>query len=334
MLAAAAAALARPRDHLAHLGAPGLDRRELLEGRVGVRGEHPRKRRLPRPRRPVEDHRVRLAGLDRGPQRRATARAGARWPTNCSSVRGRMRAASGSVGGRAGGGRAARPGTSNSRPIARSIGRCGRRSLRRLRASGGGSARSGFGGPPAHVALLRDLTVERRRWIERARVRGRDRRLQPAARAGVDADGDLLRPARRGPRRRAGRRRWPSSCRGCSIVLRDRRRRAVRRAARLAFARVGAGAAARGRRRRSSRPALGADRDPQLPRRAAYVARGACSAPPLTGAVRRARCLLARRRSAELGWRRARRAVATARLAGARVAWRSRSARSPTAAAT
>ena len=24
----------------------------------------------------------------------------------------------------------------------------------------------GFGGPPAHVALLRDLTVERRRWID------------------------------------------------------------------------------------------------------------------------------------------------------------------------
>ena len=41
----------------------------------------------------------------------------------------------------------------------------------------------GFGGPPAHIALLRELCVERRGWLERARVRGRDRRLQPAARA-------------------------------------------------------------------------------------------------------------------------------------------------------
>ena len=53
----------------AHLGAPGLDRRELLEGRVRVLGEHPGQRRLPGPRRAVEDHRVRLAGLDRRAQR-------------------------------------------------------------------------------------------------------------------------------------------------------------------------------------------------------------------------------------------------------------------------
>ena len=116
-VAAGAAALARARHHLAHLGAPGLDRGELLEGGVGVLGEHPRQRRLAGPGRPVEDHRVRLAGLDRGPQRR---RGPSRcvWPTNSSSVRGRMRAASGrsaaGAAGRAGGS----SGTSKSRPIA------------------------------------------------------------------------------------------------------------------------------------------------------------------------------------------------------------------------
>ena len=34
----------------------------------------------------------------------------------------------------------------------------------------------GFGGPPAHIALLRDLCVERRRLDRRRRLRGRDRR--------------------------------------------------------------------------------------------------------------------------------------------------------------
>ena len=33
----------------------------------------------------------------------------------------------------------------------------------------------GFGGPPAHIALLRDLCVTRRRWLGERRVRGRDR---------------------------------------------------------------------------------------------------------------------------------------------------------------
>ncbi len=68
-VAAVAAALAGAGDHLAHLRPPGLDGGELLEGRVGVLGGHPRERRLAGPGRPVEDHRVRLAGLDRGPQR-------------------------------------------------------------------------------------------------------------------------------------------------------------------------------------------------------------------------------------------------------------------------
>ena len=35
----------------------------------------------------------------------------------------------------------------------------------------------GFGGPPAHIALLRQLCVERRQWLDAAGIRGRDRRL-------------------------------------------------------------------------------------------------------------------------------------------------------------
>src|SRR5262249_20289030 len=47
--------------------------RQLLERRIRVLGAHPRERRLPGPGRPVEEHRMRLAGLDRGPQRRRRA---------------------------------------------------------------------------------------------------------------------------------------------------------------------------------------------------------------------------------------------------------------------
>jgi hypothetical protein len=60
-------------DHLAHLGAARLHGRELLEGRVGVLGGEPRERRLPRPGRPVEHHRMRPPGLERLPQRRPLA---------------------------------------------------------------------------------------------------------------------------------------------------------------------------------------------------------------------------------------------------------------------
>ena len=52
---------------------------------------------------------------------------------------------------------------------------------------------TGFGGPPAHIALLRRLCVERRGWIAARGVRGRDRGLQPAAGPGLDAARDLLR---------------------------------------------------------------------------------------------------------------------------------------------
>ena len=67
------APLARPRDHLADLRPPRVDGRELLEGGVGVLGGHPRQRRLAGARRAVQDHRVRVAGLDRRAQRRALA---------------------------------------------------------------------------------------------------------------------------------------------------------------------------------------------------------------------------------------------------------------------
>ena len=70
----------------------------------------------------------------------------------------------------------------------------------------------GFGGPPAHIALLRELCVDRRGWLERARVRGRGRRVQPAAGAGLDAARDLLRLAC--PRARRAR----SSAALCFIV--------------------------------------------------------------------------------------------------------------------
>src|SRR5688500_4787136 len=39
-------------------------------------------------------------------------------------------------------------------------------SLGTVAREGGKIGALGFGGPPAHVALLRDLTVDRRAWIE------------------------------------------------------------------------------------------------------------------------------------------------------------------------
>jgi hypothetical protein len=58
-------------QHLAHLGAPGLDRGLLLEGGARVHGQHARERGLARAGRPVQDHRVRAALLDGRSQRRA-----------------------------------------------------------------------------------------------------------------------------------------------------------------------------------------------------------------------------------------------------------------------
>jgi chromate transporter len=37
----------------------------------------------------------------------------------------------------------------------------------------------GFGGPPAHIALLRKLCVEDRKWLDAQEIRARPCRLQP-----------------------------------------------------------------------------------------------------------------------------------------------------------
>ncbi len=72
-LAGALAAVVGALEHLADLGAPGLDGAELLERGARGRGDDPGDRRLPRAGRPVEDHRVRPPLLDRGAQRGAGA---------------------------------------------------------------------------------------------------------------------------------------------------------------------------------------------------------------------------------------------------------------------
>jgi hypothetical protein len=67
------AAVLRPLQYLAHLGAPGVHRRRLLEGGARVHREQPGERGLPGARRPVQDHRVGTALLDRGAKARAAA---------------------------------------------------------------------------------------------------------------------------------------------------------------------------------------------------------------------------------------------------------------------
>ena len=187
---------------------------------------------------------MRLAGLDRGPQRATTAPSRCVWPTNSSSVRGRIRAASGrsaaaGCAGRAGGS----SGTSKSRPIALSMRPVPARPLRTVAREWGRIGVLGFGGPPAHVALLRDLTVERRAGSTRASSRTRSR---PAASC----------PARRARRCRstapsASRGRWGALVGGLAFILPgllaragDRRGRARRRAAGVRSTGFGAGAAA------------------------------------------------------------------------------------------
>src|SRR4051794_14840125 len=78
-----------------------------------------------------------------------------------------MRAASGrsdagGVAGRAGGS----SGTSNSRPMRDSMRTVPTVGLATVAREWGRIGVLGFGGPPAHVALLRELTVDRYRWIE------------------------------------------------------------------------------------------------------------------------------------------------------------------------
>ena len=59
----------------------------------------------------------------------------------------------------------------------------------------------GFGGPPAHIALLRELVVERRGWLDAREFEDANAACQLLPGARLDAARDLLRAARR----RAGR---------------------------------------------------------------------------------------------------------------------------------
>ena len=199
----------------------------------------------------------------------------------------------------------------------------------------------GFGGPPAHIALLRQLCVERRGWLERARLRGRGRGLQPAAGPGLDAARDLLRLARSRPRRRARRR---------PLLHRSRPHPDPR--ARRALPRLAAAVGPRRgrRRRRRGRGGRRAGRLEPRSRRAArgrtassrwalYLLAGAASAATLgpwlvlvllgCGAIelvlQRTAALAARARSSP-------RPTASSGGLLALAGWRSRSARSPTAA--
>lgn len=54
-------------------------------------------------------------------------------------------------------------------PPATTTGQVRQPSLARVAAEWGRIGALGFGGPPAHIALLRDLCVERRKWLERSR---------------------------------------------------------------------------------------------------------------------------------------------------------------------
>ncbi len=51
----------------------------------------------------------------------------------------------------------------------------------------------GFGGPPAHIALLRELCVERRRWLEASRFEDAIAATNLLPGPGVDPARDLLR---------------------------------------------------------------------------------------------------------------------------------------------
>ena len=91
----AAAAVARALDHRAHLGAPGLDRAVLLEARRPTR-RRSRARASSCPSRAARAGSSSAAARSRS--RGAAARpapSSARWPTISSSVRGRIRTASG-----------------------------------------------------------------------------------------------------------------------------------------------------------------------------------------------------------------------------------------------
>jgi chromate transporter len=203
----------------------------------------------------------------------------------------------------------------------------------------------GFGGPPTHIAMLRDLCVERRRWIAPGDFEDAVAALQPAPRAGVDADGDLLRVAARRPaggargRRglhRAGARRHPRA--GGPLPVRIAAavgpRRRCRAGAAVAAVAVHAGASLVPA---SWQRAATASRA----RWALYFVAGAAAAATLgpwlvlvllaSGAIE----LTAQRRPAvAAAFARTRRRWSAAAGCSRSPGWRSRSARSPTAGAS
>ena len=63
----------------------------------------------------------------------------------------------------------------------------------------------GFGGPPTHITLLRELCVERRRWLGAREFEDAVAACNLLPGPGVDPAGDLLRVA--GPRPPGGARR-------------------------------------------------------------------------------------------------------------------------------
>ena len=118
----------------------------------------------------------------------------------------------------------------------------------------------GFGGPPAHVTLLRELVVRKNGWMDAPRVRGRERRLLPAPGSLLDTALDLLRLSgrradgsgrRRARVRRPGRRDGDRALGAVPLLLAaglgPRRRRRGRR---------GGGGGRRARRQRAGRPEL------------------------------------------------------------------------------
>ena len=226
---------------------------------------------------------MRLAGLDRGAQRATTAPSRCVWPTNSSSVRGRIRAASGrSAAGGAPGAPAARRARRRAVPCAKYAAR-GPGPLSTVAREWGRIGVLGFGGPPAHVALLRDLTVDRRGWIDAREFEDAFAACSLLPGPALDAAGDLLRAAGRRAGRRARRRARVHPARACSSCL---------VIAAVALQRRAAGcrrrASARARRPRSSpsSPRPGSEADRPAPRRSSTCSPGARRRALLAGPVR------------------------------------------------